>query len=104
MWGSLEHKFVLPFLGIYGFEDGKESRFSLVSPYMSNGTLAQWRKKVNPSMSEIEHRVRLCYLSLSVDAHSLFWKILEVSQGIEYIHSEGVVHGDLRGVSYRKRT
>jgi len=29
-----------------------------------------------------------------------FWKILEAAQGIEYIHSEGVVHGDLRGVSY----
>ncbi len=24
--------------------------------------------------------------------------MLEVSQGMEYIHSEGVVHGDLRGV------
>ena len=25
-------------------------------------------------------------------------KILEVAQGMEYIHSEGIVHGDLRGV------
>ncbi len=24
--------------------------------------------------------------------------MLEVAQGMEYIHSEGVVHGDLRGV------
>ncbi|KAF8328947.1 kinase-like domain-containing protein [Amanita rubescens] len=79
MWGSLKHKFVLPFLGIYEFEDGKESQLCLVSPYMSNGTLAQWRNKANPSISEIEHRV------------------LEVAQGIEYIHSEGIVHGDLRG-------
>jgi serine/threonine protein kinase len=29
-------------------------------------------------------------------------KILEVAKGIEYIHSEGVVHGDLRGVFYSK--
>ena len=28
----------------------------------------------------------------------LLTKLLEVSQGIHYIHSEGVVHGDLRGV------
>ncbi len=28
--------------------------------------------------------------------------MLEVAEGIEYIHSEGVVHGDLRGVFYLK--
>ena len=31
----------------------------------------------------------------------LFWflrKLLEVAQGLHYIHSEGVVHGDIRGV------
>lgn len=27
-------------------------------------------------------------------------KILEVARGIEYIHSVGAVHGDLRGVFY----
>ena len=26
--------------------------------------------------------------------------MLELAHGIEYIHSEGVVHGDLRGVFY----
>ncbi|KAF8344541.1 kinase-like domain-containing protein [Amanita rubescens] len=46
---------------------------------MTNGTLAQWRKKTNPSVAQIEER------------------ILEVAQGIEYIHSVGAVHGDLRG-------
>lgn len=29
-------------------------------------------------------------------------KILEVAQGMEYIHSEGVVHGDIRGVFFLK--
>ena len=79
MWGSLEHKFVLPFLGIYEFKDGEESRFSLVSPYMTNGTLAQWRKKVNPSMSEIEHRVRLSIFRSSSTLIPFFerhWKLL----------------------------
>ncbi|KAF8339465.1 kinase-like domain-containing protein [Amanita rubescens] len=79
MWGTLKHKSVLPLLGIYEFDDGKESQFFLVSPYMANGTLAQWRKEMNPSISEMERH------------------ILEVAKGIEYIHSEGVVHGDLRG-------
>ncbi len=26
-------------------------------------------------------------------------KMLEVAEGMHYIHSEGIVHGDLRGVS-----
>ena len=53
MWRSLNHNYVLPFLGIY--EDESES--FLVSPYMENGTLAQWRKEVKPSIAEIEERV-----------------------------------------------
>ena len=56
-WRSLNHKFVLPLLGIY--EDQNASHLFFVSPYMENGTLAQWRKTANPSPTEIEERVRL---------------------------------------------
>ena len=94
MWRSLRHEFVLPFLGIY--EDDLASHFFLVSPYMSNGTLAQWRKRVNPSTSEIEDWVRFLPFQPFLDAY--LGKMREVAQGIQYIHSEGVVHGDLRGV------
>ncbi|KAF8339436.1 kinase-like domain-containing protein [Amanita rubescens] len=76
MWAMLKHEFVLSFLGIY---KQQESEMFLVSPYMKNGTLAQWRKNAKPSVTEIWER------------------ILEVAQGMEYIHSEGIVHGDLRG-------
>ncbi|KAF8335270.1 kinase-like domain-containing protein [Amanita rubescens] len=76
-WRSLNHERVLPFLGI--FEDEKASRMFLVSPYMKNGTLSHWRRKVDPSTAEIQRLV------------------LEVAEGIQYIHSEGIVHGDLRG-------
>ncbi len=58
MWGSLKHKLVLPFLGIDEHEDGTAF---LISPYMEKGTLAQWRKQANPSVSEIEERVRLFF-------------------------------------------
>ena len=40
-------------------------------------------------------------LLLSVDPHPSR-KMLEVAKGMEYIHSEGVVHGDIRGVFYLK--
>lgn len=26
--------------------------------------------------------------------------MLEVAKGIEYIHEEGIIHGDIRGVSF----
>ena len=55
MWRSLCHKFVLPFLGIYRNESMEQ--IFLVSPYMRNGTLAQWRKKANPSIAEVKERV-----------------------------------------------
>ncbi|KAF8339481.1 kinase-like domain-containing protein, partial [Amanita rubescens] len=84
MWKSLKHKFVLPFLGIYETESA--TQFFLVSPYMKNGTLSQWRKDIKPSVAEIQERRTLILV-----------KIREVAQGIQYIHSEGVVHGDLRG-------
>ena len=98
MWGSLKHNFVLPFIGIHEVED--ETAF-LVSPYMKNGTLALWRKNTNPSVAQITEHVWF-FLPLALRRCSLSRKMLEVAQGMEYIHSEGVVHGDLRGVRYLK--
>ena len=69
MWRSLNHERVLPFLGI--FEDEAASRMFLVSPYMNNGTLSQWRKKTTHSTSEIQRLVRISlrcsYLKLNLD-------------------------------------
>ncbi len=56
---------MLPFLGICEMA----SEFFLISPYMRNGTLIQWRKETNPSIDKIEKRVRLLFLQLFVDAH-----------------------------------
>ncbi|KAF8328471.1 kinase-like domain-containing protein [Amanita rubescens] len=77
-WRSLNHERVLPFLGIY---EDEASRLFLVSPLMTNGTLSQWREKFDPSTSEIQRLM------------------LEVAEGMHYIHSEGIVHGDLRGAN-----
>ncbi|KAF8631104.1 hypothetical protein AX17_005149 [Amanita inopinata Kibby_2008] len=77
IWRSLSHAHVLPFFGVH-YEE--ESKFLyLVSPFMENGSLIEWRKKWDPSPIEIEKR------------------ILEVAEGVQYLHSEGIVHGDLRG-------
>ena len=69
MWGSLKHKFVLPFLGIYELEGGTKPQFFLVSPFMKNGTLAQWRKEANPSTAKIETCVWHFFLRPFVNTH-----------------------------------
>ncbi|KAF8737311.1 hypothetical protein AX14_013087 [Amanita brunnescens Koide BX004] len=75
VWRSISHRFILPLLGIY-----EEKSFKcLVSPFMSNGTLSQWRTEKRPDIVEI-HRV-----------------MLEVAEAVQYLHSEGIVHGDLHG-------
>ena len=39
-WRSLVHKFILPLAGIFA----EKSQLFLVLPFMTNGTLSQWRK------------------------------------------------------------
>ncbi|KAF8331207.1 kinase-like domain-containing protein, partial [Amanita rubescens] len=74
-WWSLSHRFILPLLGIYE----EKSCLFLVSPYMTNGTLTRWRRERTPDIVEI-HRL-----------------MLEVVEAVQYLHSEGIVHGDLHG-------
>jgi len=55
----------------------------LVTPFMANGTLTQWRRNLKQKSSALEdmiHRV-----------------MLEVALGVQYMHLEGVVHGNLHG-------
>ena len=74
----------------------------LVSPFMDNGTLAGWRSSLNPSaagsVAEIQSHVR----SRCPQANRVLLnmtQILQVAQGLQYIHSQGIVHADIRGVS-----
>ena len=51
-WRSMQHRFIIPLLGIYE----ERSLLYLVSPFMINGTLTQWRQNHPPIVSEI-HRL-----------------------------------------------
>ena len=54
----------------------------------------------NKSISSSYRRTRMIsLLRLFVDTHAMR-KMLELAHGIEYIHSEGIVHGDIRGVIF----
>ncbi|KAK6969391.1 kinase-like domain-containing protein [Favolaschia claudopus] len=75
IWQGFSHPFIVPFHGI----DRRSfpSRLCLVSPWMKNGTITN-------------------YLTLhrTADIHRL---TLEIAEGLNYLHSMNVVHGDLKG-------
>ena len=53
-WRSFTHRSILPLLGI--FEE--KSHLFLVSPFIENGTLIQWRKQQERDVVEIHRMVR----------------------------------------------
>ncbi|KAF7373420.1 Kinase-like protein [Mycena sanguinolenta] len=75
LWKSLHHPHILPFLGID--QDTFPLSLVAVSPWMEHGTIMNYLKK---------------------HGHENVDKFLyEIAQGLQYLHSCGIVHGDLRG-------
>ncbi|KAJ7300978.1 kinase-like domain-containing protein [Mycena albidolilacea] len=75
IWRQLCHPNLLPFFGLYYVDN----RLCLVSPWMQNGNIMEFlRKPVNRDR-----------LSL----------ILDVARGLEYLHKQKVVHGDLKAIN-----
>ncbi|KAJ6516351.1 hypothetical protein C8R45DRAFT_959829 [Mycena sanguinolenta] len=73
IWRQLSHSNLLPFFGLYVLD----GRPCLISPWMENGDLKHFLSRA-PSDT---NRVSL---------------IADVAMGLEYLHSEHVVHGDLK--------
>ncbi|KAJ7512715.1 kinase-like domain-containing protein [Mycena galericulata] len=77
VWKDLHHPNILPFLGID--RDSFPSELCMVSPWMEHGTVLDYLKA---------HQ--------HANVHKL---LLEIAQGLEYLHSKNIVHGDLRGAN-----
>ncbi|KAK7677085.1 hypothetical protein QCA50_019983 [Cerrena zonata] len=84
VWRQLRHPFVLPFLGI----DIETSSCSppkprLVSPWMAKGNIIQTAKILKEQLQPIP---------------LLRW-LLESARGVQYLHKQDVIHGDIRGAN-----
>ncbi|KAJ7226918.1 kinase-like domain-containing protein [Mycena pura] len=77
VWKDLHHPNILPFLGID--RDSFPSSLCMVSPWMEHGTVTNYLKTHG-------------YENVDKLLH-------ETAQGLEYLHSRNIVHGDLRGAN-----
>ncbi|KAF8150290.1 kinase-like domain-containing protein [Mycena galopus ATCC 62051] len=77
LWKNLHHPNILPFLGID--RCSFPSFFYLVSPWMEHGTVINYLQ--THGFSDVD---KLLY---------------QIAQGLEYLHSRNIVHGDLRGTN-----
>ncbi|KAJ7886908.1 kinase-like domain-containing protein [Mycena leptocephala] len=76
VWRDLHHPHILPLIGI----DRDTFPFlAMVSPWMEHGTVLNYLD---------------CYGRADVDK-----LLFQIAQGIEYLHSRKIVHGDLRGAN-----
>ncbi|KXN84851.1 Serine/threonine-protein kinase HT1 [Leucoagaricus sp. SymC.cos] len=77
LWAHSSHLNVLPFLGMFLDSQGNPPQICLVSPFMKNGNLRNYASRL-PQKSRLP-------------------LILDVVNGLRYLHDLGVVHGDLKG-------
>ncbi|KAF9002485.1 kinase-like domain-containing protein, partial [Cyathus striatus] len=78
LWGHLSHPSIVPFYGVYYLQKIEE-QVCLVSPWMDQGNIMNYL-----SLNPMENRVKL---------------VFEVAQGLEYLHDNNVIHGDLKGTN-----
>lgn len=81
LWSSLRNDYVLAFLGID--RDSFSPRLAMVSPWLENGSLTHCVADLTNREIAVPCRV---------------W-LYEVALGMEYLHLEGIIHGDLRGAN-----
>ncbi|KAJ7085485.1 kinase-like domain-containing protein [Mycena belliarum] len=77
VWQALRHKYILPLIGI---DRNSFSSYCLVSPWMKHGTILKYLREHRPHANPDK-------------------LILQIAEGLGYLHSKNIVHGDLRGAN-----
>ena len=98
----------MPLLGIYYSEDDPVKIPYMVMPWMRNGnirdlvvreikTLAAIQASLQGMQASVHNWVSV-FIGSTLHYHTWVTQLGHICSGLEYLHSEGIVHGDLRGV------
>ncbi|KAJ6596166.1 kinase-like domain-containing protein, partial [Mycena vulgaris] len=82
LWRQLTHPNVLPLYGIYQMKDSYNSPVCMVSPWMKYGNVVQFLDV--HSSSGIVSRSSL---------------VLDIASGLDYLHQQSIIQGDLKGAT-----
>ncbi|KAG1725853.1 kinase-like domain-containing protein [Suillus lakei] len=78
LWLKLEHENIVP---LWGVTDGFGSLPALISPWLENGALTGY----------LHHNHKV------LSNNAKFALLVDVARGLQYLHSQSIVHGDLSG-------
>ncbi|KAF8145715.1 kinase-like domain-containing protein [Mycena galopus ATCC 62051] len=87
VWRGLHHPHILTFIGI---DRETFPSLALVSPWMEHGTVLHYLDR--HGRANVDKLDRWKY-------HNTVVQLFQIAQGIEYLHSRNIVHGDLKGAN-----
>ncbi|KAF8597017.1 kinase-like protein [Ceratobasidium sp. AG-I] len=89
-WSHCKHKNILPLVGFARFRN----QIAMVSPWMENGPLPQYLQRC-PHINR--YQMVNTKVTPDIDTKIEFSQCVQVTSGLEYLHSVKMVHGDLKG-------
>ena len=87
----MEHQNIVPFVGV------TIDALQIISEWMPGGDLRTY-------INSYPHTDRVALVSVLLylcDLPPHFYQLVDVANGLNYLHSCGVIHGDIKGVSTR---
>jgi len=88
VWKHLEHSNIVSLLG------ATVAPFQFISVWMPGGELLEYID-THPSVDRLS---LVCFLRATLDGGLTLHQVSDVADGLSYLHSHGVIHGDLKGV------